>query len=129
VIPARLRQLLGLQAGDRRALSLEANGLRLIPQDRAKTSSARSLIGCRGYRWADPTIVPVQSDEAAACLRLSLISTVKARLATLAQEVGPEQVVHISRHGKAVAPLLSKQAYATLHQLQPSKTVGTFIEQ
>jgi len=31
VIPARLRQLLGLQAGDRLALTLEADGLRLIP--------------------------------------------------------------------------------------------------
>ena len=37
VIPARLRQLLGLQVGDRLALSLE---------DPAKTSSARSWIGC-----------------------------------------------------------------------------------
>ena len=31
VIPARLRQLLGLQAGDRLELSLEADGLRLVP--------------------------------------------------------------------------------------------------
>jgi len=31
VIPARLRQLLGLQVGDRLALSLEADGLRLVP--------------------------------------------------------------------------------------------------
>ncbi len=50
VIPARLRQPLGLQAGDRLALSLEADGLRLIPQDPAKTSSARTLIGCTGYQ-------------------------------------------------------------------------------
>ena len=50
VIPARLRQLLGLQAGDRLALSLEADGLRLIPQDPAKTRSARALIGCTGYQ-------------------------------------------------------------------------------
>ena len=50
VIPARLRQLLGLQAGDRLALSLEADGLRLIPQDPSKTSSARALIGCTGYQ-------------------------------------------------------------------------------
>ena len=50
VIPARLRQLLGLQVGDRLALSLEADGLRLVPQDSAKTSSARSLIGCTGYQ-------------------------------------------------------------------------------
>jgi AbrB family looped-hinge helix DNA binding protein len=50
VIPARLRQLLGLQADDRLALSLEADGLRLSPQDAAKTSSARTLIGCTGYQ-------------------------------------------------------------------------------
>ena len=50
VIPARLRQLLGRQAGDRIALILEADGLRLIPLDSAKTSSARALIGCTGYQ-------------------------------------------------------------------------------
>ena len=50
VIPARLRQLLGLQARDRLALSLEADGLRLVPQDPAKNSSARALIGCTGYQ-------------------------------------------------------------------------------
>jgi AbrB family looped-hinge helix DNA binding protein len=50
VISARLRQLLGLQPGDRLALRLEADGLRLIPQDPAKTSSARALIGCAGYQ-------------------------------------------------------------------------------
>jgi AbrB family looped-hinge helix DNA binding protein len=48
VIPARLRHPLGLPAGDRLALSLEADGLRLIPQDAAKTSSVRALIGCTG---------------------------------------------------------------------------------
>lgn len=50
VIPARLRQLLGLQAGDRLALSLETDGLRLILQDPTKTSSAKALIGCTGYQ-------------------------------------------------------------------------------
>ena len=49
VIPARLRQLLGLEPGDRLALSLEADGLRLVPQDPRKTRSARALIGCVGY--------------------------------------------------------------------------------
>jgi len=38
VIPARLRQLLGLQPGDRLALSLEADGLRLVPEDREKAA-------------------------------------------------------------------------------------------
>ena len=50
VIPAGLRQLLGLQPGDRLALSLEADGLRLVPEDREKSSSARALIGCAGYQ-------------------------------------------------------------------------------
>ena len=49
VIPARMRQLLGLRPGDRLALSLEADGLRLVPQNRQNTISARSLIGCTGY--------------------------------------------------------------------------------
>ncbi|NDD69728.1 MAG: AbrB/MazE/SpoVT family DNA-binding domain-containing protein [Synechococcaceae bacterium WB9_4xC_028] len=49
VIPARLRQLLGLQPGDRLALNLEADGLHLVPQDPHKTRSARALIGCAGY--------------------------------------------------------------------------------
>ncbi len=35
VIPSRLRQLLGL---------------RLVPEDREKTRSARALIGCAGYQ-------------------------------------------------------------------------------
>jgi AbrB family looped-hinge helix DNA binding protein len=50
VIPARLRQLLGLQPGDRLALSLEADGLRLVPEGRDKSRSARALIGCAGYQ-------------------------------------------------------------------------------
>lgn len=41
--------VLGHQPGDRLALSLEADGLRLVPQDREKTHSARALIGCAGY--------------------------------------------------------------------------------
>ena len=62
VIPARLRQLLGLQAGDRLALSLEAEGLRLIPQAPAKTRSASSLIGCTGYQG--PPLALEQMDPA-----------------------------------------------------------------
>jgi AbrB family looped-hinge helix DNA binding protein len=50
VIPARLRQLLGLQPGDRLALSLEADGLLLVPEDREKSRSASALIGCSGYQ-------------------------------------------------------------------------------
>jgi AbrB family looped-hinge helix DNA binding protein len=62
VIPARLRHRLGLQPGDRLALSLEADGLRLIPQDPAKTSSAHALIGCAGYQG--PPLALEQMDPA-----------------------------------------------------------------
>ena len=49
VIPARLRQLLGLNPGDRLELSLEADGLLLKPHGSAKATSARDRIGCAGY--------------------------------------------------------------------------------
>lgn len=62
VIPARLRQLLGLQPGDRLALRLEADGLHLIPRAPAKTSSAQSLIGCAGYQG--PPLALDQMDPA-----------------------------------------------------------------
>lgn len=50
VIPARLRQLLGLQAGDRLALSLEPDGLHLVPQSERKSAGAHELIGCVNYQ-------------------------------------------------------------------------------
>lgn len=50
VIPARMRQLLGLRTGDRLALSLEPDGLHLVPQSVGKTASAHALIGCAGYQ-------------------------------------------------------------------------------
>ena len=50
VIPARLRQLLGLQPGDRLAMSLDADGIRLVPEDTRKNRSAHALIGCVDYK-------------------------------------------------------------------------------
>ncbi len=49
MIPARLWQLLGLRAGDRLALSLEPDGLHLVPQGAAKAASAHALIGAAHY--------------------------------------------------------------------------------
>jgi AbrB family looped-hinge helix DNA binding protein len=62
VIPARLRQLLGLQPADRLALSLEADGLRLVPERHENSRSARSLIGCTGYQG--PSLSLEQMDPA-----------------------------------------------------------------
>ena len=49
VIPARLRHLFGLRAGDRLALTLESDGLHLAPQGPAKASSAHAVIGVAHY--------------------------------------------------------------------------------
>jgi hypothetical protein len=46
---SELRNPLLCSKRDRLALSLEADGLRLVPQDPRKTRSARTLIGCAGY--------------------------------------------------------------------------------
>lgn len=62
VIPARLRQLLGLQPGDLLELTLEADGLRLRPHASAAHSSAKALIGCAGYQG--PVIPLEQLDPA-----------------------------------------------------------------
>ena len=52
VIPARLRELLGLKPGDRLALSLEPDGLHLKPHPVRQVRSASDLIGCTQYRGA-----------------------------------------------------------------------------
>ena len=62
VIPARLRQLLGLNPGDRLELSLQADGLLLRPHGSGKTSTAEALIGCTGY--SGPAIPLEQQDPA-----------------------------------------------------------------
>ena len=62
VIPARLRQLLGLNPGDRLELTLEPDGLLLKPHSSARLSSARDRIGCAGYQG--PPIPLDQQDPA-----------------------------------------------------------------
>jgi AbrB family looped-hinge helix DNA binding protein len=68
VIPARLRQLLGLRPGDRLALSIEPDGLRLTLQSIGKTASAHELIGCSGYRG--PAVSLERMDPALCAERL-----------------------------------------------------------
>lgn len=50
------------------------------------------------------------------------LSEAKARLTGLVHAVENGEVVHLSRHGKPVAVLLSEQAYAALqgHQKRPT---------
>ena len=55
------------------------------------------------------------------------LSDAKARFAHLVQAAEAGQVVHISRHGKAVAVLLSEHAYAALQQLETRQTFGSAI--
>jgi AbrB family looped-hinge helix DNA binding protein len=62
VIPARMRQLLGLNPGDRLELSLQADGLLLRPHGSGKTTSAKALIGCTGS--SGPPIPLEQQDPA-----------------------------------------------------------------
>ena len=56
------------------------------------------------------------------------LSDAKSRFAHLVQAAEAGQVVHISRHGKPVAVLLSEQAYAALHQLKCSQALGDTID-
>ena len=56
------------------------------------------------------------------------LSDAKSRFAHLVQAAEAGQVVHISRHGKPVAVLLSEQAYAALHQLECSQALGDTID-
>lgn len=62
MIPARLRQLLGLNPGDRLERTLEPDGLLLKPHSSARSSSDRDRIGCAGYQG--PPIPLEQQDPA-----------------------------------------------------------------
>ena len=55
------------------------------------------------------------------------LSVAKAQLAGLVQAAETGEVVHISRHGKPVAVLISEQAYATLRGQQASRRVWAAI--
>ena len=55
------------------------------------------------------------------------LSTAKAHLAGLVQAAETGEVVHISRHGKPVAVLISAQAYASLQGRQSRRGVWTAI--
>ena len=62
VIPVHLRRLLGLGAGDRLALSVEADGFYLRPQAPHKHSSAQAMVGCTGYQGP---LIPVAAMDPA----------------------------------------------------------------
>ena len=55
------------------------------------------------------------------------LSVAKAQLAGLVQAAETGEVVHISRHGKPVAVLISEQSYATLQGRQASRRVWAAI--
>lgn len=55
------------------------------------------------------------------------LSAAKAHLAGLVQAAETGDVVHISRHGKPVAVLLSEQAYAALQGEQAGRQVWAAI--
>jgi prevent-host-death family protein len=57
------------------------------------------------------------------------LSEAKAQLAGLVHAAEAGEVVHISRHGKAVAVLLSEQAYAALQQRRQTSRVWGAIAQ
>ena len=55
------------------------------------------------------------------------LSAAKAHLAGLVQAAETGEVVHISRHGKPVAVLISEQSYAALQAQQAERRVWTAI--
>ncbi|MFO7629207.1 MAG: type II toxin-antitoxin system Phd/YefM family antitoxin [Prochlorococcaceae cyanobacterium] len=55
------------------------------------------------------------------------LSEAKAHLAGLVQVAETGEVVHISRHGKPVAVLISEQAYAALQQQQAGRRLWAAI--
>lgn len=57
------------------------------------------------------------------------LSSAKAHLAGLVQAAEAGEVVHIARHGKPVAVLLSEQAYRALQDRQVATSVWAAITQ
>lgn len=57
------------------------------------------------------------------------LSSAKAHLAGLVQAAEAGEVVHIARHGKPVAVLLSEQAYQALQDRQVAGSVWAAISQ
>lgn len=57
------------------------------------------------------------------------LSAAKAQLAGLVHAAETGEVVHISRHGRPVAVLISEQAYAALQGHQAGRRVWTAIAQ
>jgi prevent-host-death family protein len=55
------------------------------------------------------------------------LSAAKAHLAGLVQAAETGEVIHISRHGKPVAVLISEQTYVALQAQQASRRVWTAI--
>lgn len=72
------------------------------------------MIRARAELEDGPTIILVRTKVRRGMERAISLSVAKAQLAGLVQAAETGEVVHISRHGKPVAVLISEQSYATL---------------